>query len=305
MPLKIPNIEEVQKLFNQYSDIQYYDKGGFKSVYSAKVDNTIEAIKFVYIPSIQDIAAADDMKDDLIEESKKRILRELHLLENCNSPFIVKLGNLKPILVKIDNVEYIAYSEEFIEGKSLYKLIGEKYKPTESELKGLLICLLRAIENLWTEFKAIHRDIKPMNIIKTNITKRPFILLDLGIAFLINETPLTVAAENRFPPPGTTKYLSPEMLDPNFRNTIDFRSDLYTAGVTVYEYATNIHPLAKSGDDLLMTLTRIIRERPTPLGQRRADLSNEFCDVIDNLIKKVVALRPANISKLIEKIEGI
>ncbi|MHB8904875.1 MAG: serine/threonine protein kinase [Melioribacteraceae bacterium] len=304
MPLEIPNINEVQKLFTKYSDFQFVDKGGFKIVYSAITDGIKEAVKLVYVPAPNDIDAPDHMKDDFIEESKNRILRELHLLENSSSPYIVKLGKLKPIDIKINKTEFIVYSEEFIEGKSVYKLIKEGYKPSEDELRSLLICLLRAIENLWVSFKAIHRDIKPMNVIKTNITPRPFVLLDLGIAFLINETPLTVAAGNRFPPPGTTKYLSPEMLDPNFRNTIDFRSDLYTAGILVYEYATGIHPLAKSGDDLLMTLSRIMREKPKPVEEYRNDLSNELCEVINNLIKKLVALRPASISKIIEKIEG-
>ena len=60
-------------------------------------------------------------------------------------------------------------------------------------------------------------------------TTRPFVLLDLGIAFSVFDTPLTFDAQNRMPP-GTFRYLAPEMLQLNFRETIDFRSDVYAAG---------------------------------------------------------------------------
>ncbi len=95
---------------------------------------------------------------------------------------------------------------------------------------------MEAIFELWNSFQTIHRDIKPLNIFKTDIKDCPFILLDLGIAFVLNETPLTVDASNRLPQ-GTIKYLAPEMLNPSFRGSYDFRSDLYNSGVVCYEYA--------------------------------------------------------------------
>ncbi len=297
-------IEKIREFFKDYTEVNYVDRGGFKLVYKGKQDDKKEAIKLVMLPNEKDFNVPDELKKDLIEESKKRIIRELEILEKSNSPYIVKLGKLKPKEGKIDDKQFIFYSEEFLEGENLDALIKKKYTPTQKELIDLLICLLNAVDNLWNEFNAVHRDIKPLNIIKTNNPDRPFILLDFGIAYIVNETPLTIDPGSRLPP-GTTKYLAPEMLSPGFRGNLDFRSDLYTIGVTVYEYAAGIHPLAKNDDDFLRTLSRIVTDKPKLLQEYRKDLSEEFCAVINQLIKKLVALRPSNIKNLIRSIEKL
>ena len=51
---------------------------------------------------------------------------------------------------------------------------------------------------------------------RTNDEARQFILLDLGIAYAVNETSLTYRAEDRMPM-ATYRYLAPEMLQPDFR----------------------------------------------------------------------------------------
>jgi len=55
----------------------------------------------------------------------------------------------------------------------------------------------------------IHRDVKPGNIMVTGNTMRPFVLLDLGIAYKIHGTELTRKGGH----PGTTSYMAPELFD--------------------------------------------------------------------------------------------
>jgi hypothetical protein len=93
------------------------------------------------------------------------------------------------------------------------------------------------------------------------------------------------------------------MLQPGFRDSIDFRSDIYTAAMTVYEYAAGLHPLAKNKDDLIATLSRIVRESPKSLGEYRADLTPFLIGTVDQMLKKIPALRPSNINMLIDKLE--
>ena len=133
---------------------------------------------------------------------------------------------------------------------------------------------------------------------KLKAPNREFVLLDLGIAFAVNETALTANPSERIV--ATYRYLAPEMLNPNFRDTIDYRSDLYTAALTVFEYAAQAHPLAQDRDDLMQTISRALRQPPTPLKSLRSDLSDEFCRTIDQLLKKKPALRPGNLNLLIE-----
>ncbi len=295
---------ELKKVLNKYQNLEYVDKGGFKFVFKAELNEEYEAIKLVKVPSLDELEVKEELKEDFIQEIKKRLIREVNLLGRCRSPYIVKLGKLSPYEIIIENQSYIVYSEEFLSGNNLYTLINSGYRPDEEEIKTLLICLLEAIFELWNSFQTIHRDIKPLNIFKTDIKNRPFILLDLGIAFVLNETPLTVDASNRLPQ-GTIKYLAPEMLSPNFRGSYDYRSDLYNSGVVCYEFATGQHPLLNNEDNLILTLSKIIRENPKPIELFRDDLSSELCFIINQLIKKIVALRPGNIPSLIKRLKRI
>jgi serine/threonine protein kinase len=105
-------------------------------------------------------------------------------------------------------------------------------------------------------------------------------------------------------PPATYRYIAPEMLSPAFRDTIDYRSDLYTAALTIFEFAAGEHPLAKNRDDFIQTISRAIRDTPQHLKTKRPEFSEELCDTIDQLLKKRPALRP-NLSALLKQFGGI
>lgn len=166
----------------------------------------------------------------------------------------------------------------------------------------LMKCLLLAIKELWS-MRYIHRDIKPANVIKLDDPQRPFVLIDLGIAFGLLETGLTYNAAFR-DPPATFRYLAPEMANPAFRSNLDYRSDLYTAALTCFEYAAGQHPIARDSDDVIRTVTRALHDVPRPLQSLRPDYSPAFCRLIDQLLKKKPALRPANLDSLIKQMEG-
>jgi serine/threonine protein kinase len=197
----------------------------------------------------------------------------------------------------------VLYSEEFLPGLDLWKILKTAtLRPDEAEAKLLMKCLLLCITEIW-EMKVVHRDIKPSNVIKLNEPERPFVLLDLGIAFSVADTGLTYNADMR-DPPSTFRYLAPEMADPNFRDNLDFRADLYTTALTVYEYASGHHPIAEDNDDPIRTVTRAIRQQPTPLATHRPEYSPQFTHLIDQLLKKKPALRPANLKRLIQMMEA-
>ena len=175
-------------------------------------------------------------------------------------------------------------------------------KPPEAELRLLFATLLKAIRELWG-YGYIHRDIKPKNVMKLNNPDRQFVLLDLGIAYSVQETGLTANPGQRMPL-ATYRYLAPEMMSLNFRETIDYRCDLYTAALTVFEYGAQQHPLAQSKDDMMRTISRALHQPAESLSRLRSDLSADFCQLIDQMLKKKPALRPANLNLLIKRMEG-
>ena len=105
-------------------------------------------------------------------------------------------------------------------------------------------------------------------------------------------------------PLATYRYLAPEMMNPNFRETIDYRCDLYTAAMTVFEYGAQRHPLAQNKDDMMRTISRALHQPAESLAKLRPDLSAGFCQMIDQMLKKKPALRPANLNSLISRMES-
>lgn len=299
MSFEPPSDDLIRQAFPQIQSIAPLDKGGFKAVYRIGIGGKTEAFKLILIPAYAGYPDADSLR----QESIGRVRREVAALARSVGPEIVKLGSLPLTAVKIGEADYVAYSEEFLEGDDLLKLlISGMPKPSEDELRLLFATLLKAIRELWGH-SYIHRDIKPKNVMKLNNAARQFVLLDLGIAYSVQETALTANPGERMPL-ATYKYIAPEMMNPNFRDTIDYRCDLYTAAMTVFEYGAQHHPLAQDKDDLMRTISRALHQPAVSLAKLRPDLSAEFCQTIDQMLKKKPALRPANLNLLIKRMEG-
>lgn len=289
----------IRKNFSSINSLNFYEKGGQKKIYLATFEAHKEILKAVLIPSFKGEEDALLFKKEIVG----RVQREINVLKKCNIPEIVKLGSISPKSIEVDDEVFVIYSEEFLCGQNLRDIIRDKtHKADEEELKLLFLALVKAIKELWFSCNVVHRDIKPENIVKTKSKTRPFILLDLGIAFVIAGTPLTALASKRLPP-ATYHYIAPEMLQsPDFRKNINYRTDLYAAALTVYEYAAKRHPIARKSADTTELLQGALHAMPKPLHQLRADLTKSFCEIIDQCLKKVIVLRPGNLDVLIEKV---
>lgn len=290
-------LADLATAFPDLSDFKYLDSGSFKAVYRVQTKaDTTEVIKLVRLPQDDGSQALSDIRD----EELGRLQREISLLGDLDCPLIVNLGSFPPTRVSIGKEECVAYSEELLQGKDLKAVIAEGKKPTEGEVKGLLRCLVEAIQALWKQKHTVHRDIKPANIFATGDEERPFVILDLGIAYNVLEAGLTLDPRNI---PATPLYMAPEMLDPNFRDSLSYRADLYAAGLTVFEFASGgTHALAKKGDDYARTITRVLHQEPNRLKDFRPDLSPKLTALIDQLIRKKPSLRPGNLPLILKQL---
>lgn len=289
-----PDLAALSEALEGVEDIRFLNEGGFKAVYEASIAGSREALKVIFVPEEESMP---DDRDEIILRTK----REIESLRQLESRFIVKLGSLTPFQCQIQSHEYIVYSEELLTGSSLRSQIRSSPRPTLASCISLFACLLDVIAELKSK-ELIHRDIKPDNIISLDNNERPFVILDFGIAFKLHSTAITRNPDMR---QGTLPYMAPEMFDPNFRELMDYRSDLYSAGVTIYEYATQVHPIARRGDDDLTTMHRIVDMKPVRLSIIRDDFPAEFCGIIDQLIRKKPILRPSNLTELRALIERL
>lgn len=285
--IKPPDINDARNAVPEAHNLTFLIQGGFKSVYYDNINGKKEAIKLVRIP--------DDPSDPEIKtENLSRINREVDIIRRVKTDKLVKLGSIKPREEIINDETYFIYSEEFLDGENLNDIINKRYKPDQKELKELCKSLITCI----IEFKnapeiIVHRDIKPLNVIKTLDQNRKFVLIDLGIAFYTAGTHLT---PNPNQVPGTRENLAPEYFDSNFRERIDYRADLYNAGLTIYEFATGEHPFRNR--DLYITLANIQSVSPKPLITLRPELDKNFCEMIDSWLKKKPLLRESRLDEI-------
>ena len=122
---------------------------------------------------------------------------------------------------------------EYIDGQDLGKLIKTKGKLSEKEALSIFKNVLEGFK--FAHNKAIiHRDIKPSNILidESGIAR----ITDFGIAILAGERRLTATGNVV----GSPWYMSPEQIV--HPQAIDRRSDIYSAGIVLYEMLTGDVP---------------------------------------------------------------
>ena len=105
----------------------------------------------------------------------------------------------------------------------------------------------------------IHRDVKPHNLL-LGVTERLH-LTDFGLARLTDEPHLTLTGEII----GTPAYLSPEQVS-GYATRVDYRTDIYSLGATLYELITRRRPFeGLRREQVLASIPAIEPARPRKL----------------------------------------
>lgn len=202
-------------LDNRYEILERIGTGGMAVVYKAKCHrlNRLVAVKILKSDLAQD------------EDFRRRFNAESQAVAQLSHPNIVSVYDVS----KGGDIEYIVM--ELIDGITLKQYMEKRGQLSWRESLHFITQIMRGLSHAHSR-GIVHRDIKPQNImvLRDGSVK----VADFGIACLENSAQ-TLTQEAL----GSVHYISPEQAR---GDRTDARSDIYSAGVVLYEMLTNRLP---------------------------------------------------------------
>ena len=202
-------------LDNRYEILERIGTGGMAVVYKAKCHrlNRLVAVKILKSDLAQD------------EDFRRRFNAESQAVAQLSHPNIVSVYDVS----KGGDIEYIVM--ELIDGITLKQYMEKRGQLNWRESLHFITQIMRGLSHAHSR-GIVHRDIKPQNVmvLRDGSVK----VADFGIACLENAAQ-TLTQEAL----GSVHYISPEQAR---GDRIDARSDIYSAGVVLYEMLTGRLP---------------------------------------------------------------
>jgi eukaryotic-like serine/threonine-protein kinase len=261
----------VGQRFGRYRIEEEIGAGGMGVVYRA-YDEKLErdlAIKVLTPGALNDEAA------------RKRFRNEARILSRLNHPCIQTIHDFDAF----EGQDYLV--SELVPGLSLDAHLRSGAVP-EKEVVHLGFQLAQGLAAAHMA-GVLHRDLKPANL-RVTIDGR-LKILDFGLATLSCDAVLTLSTTQTMATApsgiaGTLPYMSPEQL---LGEEVDHRSDIYSAGVVLFELATQRLPF---NDSLIPKLTNaILHQAPPALKALAPKLSIEFEHIVLKCLEKDPELR--------------
>lgn len=236
-------------------------RGGMATVFKAHdpgIGRDV-AIKFLHATLCED------------SEYRARFLREARAAGGLSHPNIVTVHDVG----EIEGRPYMAM--ELLDGEALSDAM-ESGKPLPvRDVVIMGIQLARALDYAHAH-GIVHRDIKPGNIVRLKGTQT-IKVTDFGIAHMESTT-----SEQRTRVGdvlGTPQYMSPEQTQ---GEKLDGRSDLFSAGIVLYQMLTGQRPFL--GDSLVALAMKIAKEDPQPIEKLRPDVPAALRRVVERCLAK-------------------
>ena len=172
-------------------------------------------------------------------------------------------------------IYYLAIS--YVSGETIDCILEREGIFEEKRALEIILAMAEALDYAWNEARILHRDIKPANIIINS--KGIPMLLDMGISKSLNEeSELTMTGTVV----GTPYYMSPEQA--LAEKDIDFRTDIYSLGTTLYHMVTGTVPF-NATTAMAIIMKHMNEELPHPQ-ERNPKLSDNCATLIEIMMSK-------------------
>lgn len=206
---------------------------------------------------------------------RERLRREARAAARLSHPGIATVYALE----EFDESLYMV--SEYVPGNTLLQM------RTEGPLSpALLLDIAVQIAHALTtahEQGIVHRDLKPENIVRT--AQGNIKILDFGLARFQDFSGHVSGSAKHLTQAGvflgTPAYASPEQL---LGLDVDFRSDIFSFGVVLYELAAGNHPFAAL--DPISQISRILEGKANDLIQVNESIPREFSRIVSVCMRK-------------------
>jgi serine/threonine protein kinase/Tfp pilus assembly protein PilF len=267
----------IGETISHYRILSRLGAGGMGVVYEAEDTRLGRRVAIKFLP---DEANADP-------DAIQRFQREARVISHLNHPYICTLYDIGSHGPSADSGEGARQFMvmELLDGQSLKDFLARGPLAIEEVLE-LGAQMADALDAAHAR-GVVHRDLKPANLF---VTRRGSIkILDFGVAKLSeggrSDPGETMATADRLTTIGTTigtiAYMSPEQAR---GQEIDARSDLFSAGVVLYEMATSQLPF--QGATAATIFEGLLTKQPAAPSAIKAGLPAEFDRVVLKALEK-------------------
>ena len=182
---------------------------------------------------------------------------------------------------------------EYVDGQDLGELIRTKGNLQEKEALSIFKDILQGL-NLAHDKGIIHRDVKPSNILIDKSGRAR--IMDFGIAVMVGGQRLTATGTTV----GSPCYMSPEQII--HPQNIDHRSDVYSAGIVLYEMLVGDVPFDAETDYAVQN-QQVNTPTPDPC-QRNPEISPELAQIILKAMDKAPDKRFQGCAEFLDSIKA-
>lgn len=272
--------ERLEDFFNRPQIIGSLNPDDLQVMGELGSGNSGYVTKVKHIPTNQ-ILARKVIKLEVSAAERNRIMQELDVLKDCNSPFIVGYfgacyGN-----------GGINLFMEYMDGRSLDSILSRVHRIHEDILGKITTSVIKGLTYLRETLHIMHRDIKPSNILVNSHGQIK--LCDFGVSKRLIDS----IAQSFV---GTSHYMAPERIQ---GKEYAVQSDIWSLGLTLVELALGVYPIPQH-DPMKMyegerrseknmpifELMECIVNEPPPTVPGSPIFADDFKDFIDRCLKK-------------------
>lgn len=206
---------------------------------------------------------------NLMAGDEGRFLEEARVLDRLRHPNIVQVNG-------VDRIGgHVIIDMEYVKGPNLQEVMRRQGRLSLDQSLSIAIQLCDALHFAHANH-TVHRDVKPGNILISKDGQAK--IVDFGLAEILGSGSYAGGA-------GTYAYMAPEDFEEEERS--DYRSDIWSIGVTLYEMLTGRRPFqAVKAKDPFSWKRAVDEDEPVSLTEIDPSLPRELEQVISKALAK-------------------